>query len=65
MKLRTERVHQHLDVDEGGEVELVSRPLAHEELVTLLLRQSVQELTERNHKDKLETRRAQRLVVPA
>lgn len=34
----------HLDVDEGGEVELVSGPLTQKELVTLLLRQSVEEL---------------------
>lgn len=43
---------EHLDVDEGGEVELVSRPLANEELVTLLLRQSVQELREGNHRER-------------
>ncbi len=34
----------YLEVDEGGEVELVSEPLTHKELVTLLLRQSVEEL---------------------
>lgn len=34
----------YLDVDEGGEVELVSGPLTQEELVSLPLRQSVQEL---------------------
>lgn len=36
----------YLDVDEGGEVELVSGPLTQEELITLLLRQSVEELRE-------------------
>jgi len=40
----------HLDVDEGGEVELVSGPLTQEELVTLLLRQSVEELTRRRER---------------
>lgn len=37
----------HLDVDEGGEVELVSGPLTQEELITLLLRQSVEKLREK------------------
>lgn len=36
----------YLDVDEGGEVELVSGPLTQEELITLLLGQSVEELRE-------------------
>lgn len=44
MKVPCEGVH--LDVDEGGELELVSGPLTQEELVTLLLRQSVEELRE-------------------
>lgn len=34
----------YLDIDEGAEVELVSGPLTHEELITLVLRQRVEEL---------------------
>lgn len=51
VNLQTGNVHHHLDIDEGGKVELVSRPLAHEELVSLLLRQSVQELRERDGRE--------------
>lgn len=40
----------HLDVDEGAEVELVSRPLTDEELVTLVLRQCKQELRTKKSK---------------
>lgn len=42
----------YLDVDEGGEVELVSGPLTHKELVTLFLRQSVKELRWRRNREK-------------
>lgn len=37
----------YLDIDEGGEVQLVTGPLTHVELVTVFLRQSVQELQEK------------------
>lgn len=42
----------YLDIDEGGEVELVSGPLTHKELVTLFLRQSVKELRWRRNTEK-------------